>query len=104
MKSIKSSVVLAVVLLSLISYASSYNILGVFHTTARSHYITGSALMKGLAAAGHNVTVITHFPQSKPIPNYHDIDISEKTDIMKCNISHNFILIKITLKIGFLFS
>lgn len=36
--------------------AHGYNILGVFHTGGKSHYIVGSALMKGLAEAGHNVS------------------------------------------------
>lgn len=40
-----------------------------------SHYITGSALMKGLAAAGHEVTVISPYPQAKPLKNYRDITV-----------------------------
>ncbi|KAJ3642485.1 hypothetical protein Zmor_025265 [Zophobas morio] len=36
-------------------------ILGVFPLTARSHYILGSSLMKGLAEHGHDVTIITPF-------------------------------------------
>jgi len=32
-------------------------------------------LMKGLAAKGHEVVVISHFPQKTPIPNYTDISL-----------------------------
>lgn len=53
----------------------SYNILGIFPTMSKSHYIAGGALMKGLAAAGHNVTVISPFPQKTPIPNFRDYEI-----------------------------
>lgn len=52
-----------------------YNILGIFPTMSKSHYITGGALMRGLAAAGHNVTVISPYPQKKAIPNFRDYEI-----------------------------
>ncbi|XP_050092818.1 UDP-glycosyltransferase UGT5-like [Anopheles aquasalis] len=58
-------------------------ILGIFPTSARSHYIVGSALMKELARRGHEVTVINPFPQKKPLTNYRDIDVSLEEDIMK---------------------
>lgn len=57
-------------------------ILGIFPTSARSHYIVGSALMKELARRGHQVTVINPFPQKKPLENYRDIDISIEEDIV----------------------
>lgn len=58
-------------------------ILAVFPTSARSHYIVGSALMKELARRGHEVTVINPFPQKKPLKNYRDIDTSGTEDIVK---------------------
>uniref|UniRef100_A0A182QE42 UDP-glucuronosyltransferase n=1 Tax=Anopheles farauti TaxID=69004 RepID=A0A182QE42_9DIPT len=58
-------------------------ILAIFPTSARSHYIVGSALMKELARRGHEVTVINTFPQKKPLKNYHDIDISSAADLVK---------------------
>ncbi|XP_021699050.1 UDP-glucuronosyltransferase 2A3 [Aedes aegypti] len=51
----------------------SAKILGVFPTSSKSHYIVGSALMKALARKGHEVTVISPFPQQKPMKNYRDI-------------------------------
>lgn len=56
-----------------ISNVSSYKILGVFHPPCRSHYIAGNALMKGLARAGHEVTIITAFKEKDPIENYEEI-------------------------------
>lgn len=53
--------------------SEGYKILGIFPTMAKSHYITGGALMKGLAAAGHEVSVISAFPQEKPLQNFRDI-------------------------------
>ncbi|XP_018562683.1 uncharacterized protein LOC108904558 [Anoplophora glabripennis] len=43
-------------------------ILGIFPMVARSHYILGNALMRGLAEAGHNVTVISPYEEKNP-PN-----------------------------------
>ncbi|KAJ6644050.1 UDP-glucosyltransferase 2, partial [Pseudolycoriella hygida] len=62
-------------LLFLAGSADSYKILGIFHTFSKSHYIAGGALMKGLAAKGHNVTVISPFPQDKPMKNFRDVTI-----------------------------
>lgn len=55
--------------------SDGYKILGVFPTMSKSHYISGGALMKGLAAAGHEVTVISPFPQAKPVENFRDLKV-----------------------------
>lgn len=62
---------------------NGFKILGVLPTTAKSHYITGSGLMKALAAAGHEVTVISHFRESKPIKNYREIVIDGLFELME---------------------
>lgn len=64
-----------VLLLLQANIVESYKILGIFPDYFKSHFIAGSALMKGLAAAGHEVTVISAFPQSEPILNYRDIHV-----------------------------
>ena len=53
----------------------SYKFLAVLHTSARSHFIVGSALMKALAFKGHEVYVISPFPQKSAIANYHDVHL-----------------------------
>lgn len=55
--------------------ANGYRILGVFPLHGKSHWIMQEALMKELARRGHQVDVITHFPQKNPIPNYTDISL-----------------------------
>ncbi|KAJ8922622.1 hypothetical protein NQ315_007654 [Exocentrus adspersus] len=52
-----------------------YNILGVFPHLGKSHVDVFRPLMKGLAEKGHNVTVLSHFPLTKPIRNYKDISL-----------------------------
>lgn len=39
----------------------------------KSHMVVNAALMKELAYRGHEVTVVSPFPENKKIPNYKDI-------------------------------
>ena len=43
----------------------SANILVIFHMPAYSHFVLGESLVKGLAQKGHNVTLISAFPQKE---------------------------------------
>uniref|UniRef100_W8C4F8 UDP-glucuronosyltransferase 2B10 n=1 Tax=Ceratitis capitata TaxID=7213 RepID=W8C4F8_CERCA len=70
------------------SQVQSYRILGILHTGARSHHIVGSALMKGLARKGHDVTVISPFPLKEPLKNYHDIETPIIKGIMESTAQH----------------
>ena len=54
-------------------------VLGVFPFPARSHLIVQKALMFELARRGHEVTVVSSFPENKVIPNYTEIEL--KTSI-----------------------
>ncbi|PNF23046.1 UDP-glucuronosyltransferase 2B30 [Cryptotermes secundus] len=62
-------------LLALMSVTLSHGarILGLFPFPARSHLMVHKALMLELARRGHEITVVSSFPESKPIPNYTDI-------------------------------
>lgn len=51
-------------------------ILGFFPIGGSSHYQPPEALLKALAAHGHNVTVVSSYPQKIPQKNFHDIDVS----------------------------
>lgn len=65
-----------VILLTGSSYLThAYKILCLFPHVAKSHFLMAEALMQGLAAKGHQVTMISHFPQKTPIPNYRDISL-----------------------------
>ncbi|KAJ9574475.1 hypothetical protein L9F63_008363, partial [Diploptera punctata] len=54
---------------------NSYKILCLFPHVAKSHFIMAEALMKGLALRGHEVTMVSHFPQKTPLKNYKDINL-----------------------------
>lgn len=75
--------------------ADCYKILGVFHQAAKSHYIVGNALMKGLAEAGHEVTIITAFKEKAPIQNYEEIYMEYSlSDAIQGTRNENFVNFK----------
>ncbi|XP_058820278.1 UDP-glycosyltransferase UGT5-like [Topomyia yanbarensis] len=57
-------------------HVQSYKILGLFPHPAISHFHFFEPVLKGLAAAGHEVTVVSHFPNAKPPPNYIDLPLT----------------------------
>lgn len=64
------------ILSALVSFSEAYNILVVFPHNGRSHFNIYQGLFKTLANSGHNLTVISYFPQKKPVPNYRDISLA----------------------------
>lgn len=50
-------------------------ILAVLPLPSTSHFVMGEALLRGLAARGHQVDVLSHFPLKNPPPNYRDISL-----------------------------
>jgi glucuronosyltransferase len=56
-------------------------ILGVFPFPERSHVILHKALMLELARRGHEVTMISCYPEDEPIPNYTDIVLKKDLNI-----------------------
>lgn len=73
MKLLSSIALIAALAIISAHNASGYKILSIFPMFSRSHYILGHGLLKGLAEAGHEVTMISPFKASKPIPNYKEI-------------------------------
>lgn len=68
----------------------SYKILGIFPTVVPSHYYVGRALMKGLAADGNEVTIVSPFKEKNAIPNYNEIYLDGTYDLIvngKCKSS-----------------
>lgn len=63
-------------LVTVVSFATSARILAFFPIGGSSHYNIAEALLKELAARGHNVTSVTSLPQKKAVPNFRDVDIS----------------------------
>ncbi|RZC32757.1 UDPGT and/or Glyco tran 28 C domain containing protein, partial [Asbolus verrucosus] len=62
----------------ILNNAQSAKILGIFPVPAPSHYILGSALMKGLAEKGHDVTFISPYREKNPpkTGSYRDITLT----------------------------
>nr|CAI5820368.1 unnamed protein product [Callosobruchus analis] len=60
-------------------YADSYSILVVLPHPGKSHVNVFLPIAKALAEKGHSVTVIGHFPLSRPMPNYKDINLYNKS-------------------------
>ncbi|KAJ8881421.1 hypothetical protein PR048_017902 [Dryococelus australis] len=57
----------------------SYRILGVFPSKSRSHFLITGTIMKSLASRGHEVFVVSYFPQSSPTARYKDVIIPADT-------------------------
>lgn len=55
-----------------------YRILGLFPVPIVSHFHFFQPILRGLAEAGHNVTVISYFPQPNPPANYKDIQLNNQ--------------------------
>lgn len=51
-------------------------VLGLFPHPGISHFHYFQPIMKGIAEAGHNVTVVSHFPEKKPHSNYRDLPLT----------------------------
>ncbi|XP_031635700.1 UDP-glucuronosyltransferase 1-3-like [Contarinia nasturtii] len=62
-----------------ISTTSSLNILGLFPYPGESHFKFFHPIMRGLADAGHKVTVVSHFPDKNAPENYNDLLLTKTT-------------------------
>lgn len=73
---------IAIPLLFLVIQSRALNILGIFPYQGKSHFFQFNVYLRELANRGHNVTVISYFPDKNPPPNYNDIYIGE-TEILE---------------------
>lgn len=62
------------------------NILGIFPYHGTSHFLVFQVYLRELANRGHNVTVISHFPDKNPPSNYHDISLAGTIEILKDDV------------------
>ncbi|XP_055307346.1 UDP-glycosyltransferase UGT5-like [Sitodiplosis mosellana] len=58
---------------------SSLKILGIFPHPGLSHFHFFHPIMRGLADAGHDVTVVSHFPDKNAPQNYIDMPLTKTT-------------------------
>lgn len=64
-----------------INSTESLRILGLFPHPGLSHFHFFHPIMRGLAEKGHDVTVISHFPDNNAPQNYKDV-VLPKTDTL----------------------
>ncbi|KAJ0176089.1 hypothetical protein K1T71_008263 [Dendrolimus kikuchii] len=81
MKCISLTVLLSV--LVLINHTNALNILGIFPYQGKSHFFVFRIYLRELANRGHNVTVISHFPEKDAPANYHDISLAGSIKVVE---------------------
>lgn len=65
----------------LINGVYGLRILGIFPHLGASHFRFFHPIMKRLAETGHQVTVISHFPEKNPHPNYKDLSLNAAEEL-----------------------
>lgn len=78
-------------LMLLVSALNAHRILGLFPHNGISHFQFFHPIMTALAEAGHEVTVVSHFPNTKPVENYKDEPLIGKHDLK------NFVSLDVSL-------
>ncbi|XP_059045118.1 uncharacterized protein LOC131840922 [Achroia grisella] len=76
-------IALAFLLIVQIFTTSAYNILAIFPYQGKSHFIVFKTYLQELARRGHNVTVISYFPETQPLSNYHDINLDQNIEAIE---------------------
>lgn len=71
----------AIALLLICCATDGHRILGLFPHPGVSHFHFFHPVMKALAEAGHEVTVVSHFPSKEKIANYKDEPLKGKGDL-----------------------
>lgn len=78
---------IVIVILQLIAATCAHRILGLFPHPGLSHFHFFHPIMRTLAEAGHEVTVVSHFPNDPPMENYKDELLSNVQDGLKNSVS-----------------
>lgn len=76
-----SSLLLLVLFLSPLA-VNSYRILGVFPHPGLSHFFFFEAVLKSLSEAGHELVVISPFPNKNPPANYTDYSLGNSNTLV----------------------
>lgn len=63
----------------LVRHINGYKILGLFPHPASSHFNVFQPILRRLADNGHEVTVVSHFPDPNPSKNYKDLTLPGET-------------------------
>lgn len=76
------NIIFAICLCGFGQYATGYKILGLFAHPGLSHFNFFKPILRGLADAGHEVTVISHFPEKNPPKNYKDLPLDNFSSLV----------------------
>ena len=68
------------VLVAFVASTYGVTVLGILPFGATSHFSIGYSIVKSLHKVGHEVTVISPYPQKKPLENYRDISTKDILD------------------------
>lgn len=74
---------ISILLCVILHKVSALNILGIFPYQGKSHFFVFKVYLQELARRGHNLTVISHFPEANTPDNYHDISLAGTTKIIE---------------------
>lgn len=77
-------------LLAVLTNCHGYRILGLFPLNAKSHMMFNEQTSKGLARRGHQVDVVSTFPQIRPYPNYTDLEVPSALQQFVNNMTYEF--------------
>ena len=58
-------------------------VLGIIPFPSKSHFAIGNGIIESLVDAGHEVTVMSPYPQKAKRENYHEIDVSKILEIFE---------------------
>lgn len=98
MTRLKNSIIISnffVLLIFLLKSSSAANILAIFHTPSKSHLLLAQPLLFELARIGHEITVVSPFPEKDPPERYIDVPVPEVIEFTRgTTISYHFFLIK----------
>lgn len=83
----KQLTVFSLILLTVLPFLNGYKFLGVFPHPGKSHFDFFEPLMRALVDKGHEVTVISHFPQKTPLKGYTDISIVDGSHLKYNNVN-----------------
>jgi glucuronosyltransferase len=76
------AVITLIIVICAIQHRHPARILGIFWFRSESHFRSFEILLKALAARGHDVVVVSHFPLSNPVKNSTDISVFGSTPSM----------------------
>lgn len=79
-----------VLCLNIIPFNDGAKILAIFNAQPKSHFILGTALAKGLADKGHDVTLMSPFNTTQPNPKIKHVYLEGVIDVMEGKVTKYF--------------